>query len=206
MRLKVKCKLSKVFRLQVWVLVHPSSGTSPSSNIFDFGGRKTFIFLSTLVCVSNWNLSLVFCVVIASKFRCEFLLEKLNGRCTGRGLGNQQTWRKRWTSVEQQLCSFLSSTVYAETWGRPQWENMEKKKMRMGNFKTKTCAILRQMSSCCANAVGANKGNACVFKMILMTTIMMMGMTMILWEFGPEESQPESNQCRKWCHPQVPLT
>ena len=53
--------------------------------------------------------------------------------------------------------------------------------MRMGNFKTKTCAILRQMSSCCADAVGAIKGNACVFKMILMTTtIMLMGMTMIL--------------------------
>ena len=34
------------------------------------------------------------------------------------------------------------------------------------------------MSSCCADAVGANKGNACVFKMILMTTIMMMEFSM----------------------------
>ena len=57
--------------------------------------EEKLLFVSTLVCVSNSNLSLVFCVVIASKLRCEFLLEKLNGRCTGRGLGNQQTWRKR---------------------------------------------------------------------------------------------------------------
>ena len=69
--------------------------------------EEKLLFVSTLVCVSNSNLSLVFCVVIASKFRCEFLLEKLNGRCTGRGLGNQQTCRKRWMSVEQQLWQAL---------------------------------------------------------------------------------------------------
>ena len=103
MRLKVKCKsCPKFFGLNFeFSSILPLAPLRVQTYLTLV--EEKLLFVSTLVCVSNSNLSLVFCVVIASKLRCEFLLEKLNGRCTGRGLGNQQTWRKGWMSVEQQL-------------------------------------------------------------------------------------------------------